>query len=131
MHHRRPLLLTHHHLLLSIALNDPDSAVKDRAFATFNNLAIQDTAQFLARHPALVLALKDVLLSSEESMECDTHTDGTPKDHASKTLMVLERSITPSMDSYENLRDLLDALNPTPASGDDRQIDNANEVAAV
>jgi len=118
-------------VLTDAALNDPDSAVKDRAFATFNNLAIQDTAQFLARHPALVLALKDVLLSSEESMESDTHTDGTPKDHASKTLLVLERSITPSMDSYENLRDLLDALNPTPASGDGREIDNANEVAAV
>jgi len=118
-------------VLTDAALNDPDTAVKDRAFATFHNLAIQDTAQFLARHPALVLALKDVLLSSDDSMQDGTHTDGTPKEHASKTLMVLERSITPSMDSYDNLRDLLDALNPTPESGDEQEMDDGNAVTAV
>ena len=33
--------------------------------------------------------------------------------HAPATLLVLERIMTPEMSSYENLRDLLDAVNPT------------------
>jgi hypothetical protein len=33
--------------------------------------------------------------------------------------MVLERSITPDMTSYENLRDLLDAITPNPTTTDD------------
>jgi hypothetical protein len=33
--------------------------------------------------------------------------------------MVLERSITPDMGSYENLRDLLDAIAPNIATTDD------------
>jgi hypothetical protein len=111
-------------VLTDAALNDSDAAVKDRAFATFHNLAIQDTAHLLARNPALVLALKDALLCADER-----DGEDTPKEHASKTLMVLERSITPSMDSYDNLRELLDAIYPMPASGDED--DDANGVTAV
>lgn len=118
-------------VLTDAALNDPDTNVKDRAFATIHNLAIQDTAEKIVNHPALVLALKDVLLSSEESIQSDSHTDGTPKEHASKTLLVLERSITPTMDSYENLRDLLEAINPAAGSSDDQGDENPNEVAEV
>ena len=111
-------------VLTDAALNDSDPAVKDRAFATFHNLAIQDTAHLLARNPALVLALKDALLSAD-----DGDGEDTPKEHASRTLMVLERSITPSMDSYDNLRELLDAIYPMPASGDED--DDVNGVTAV
>lgn len=70
-------------------------------------------------HPALVLALKDALMSE---MECHKDT-GSPKSHASATLMVLERSITPDMASYENLRDLLDAVTPSPADDEDSSDD--------
>lgn len=98
-------------VLTDAALNDPDVPVKDRAFATIHNLAINDTAQTIVSHPALVLALKDVLLSTDE-VDCEDHRDGTPKQHAAATLLVLERTITPGMDSYENLRDLLDAIPP-------------------
>lgn len=100
-------------VLTDAALNDPDVPVKDRAFATIHNLAIYDTAEKIVSHPALVLALKDVLLSADDDDDDDRHIDGTPKQHASATLLVLERTITPSMDSYENLRALLDALHPT------------------
>lgn len=53
-------------VLTDAALNDPDNGVKDRAFAAIHNLAIHDTAEKIVNHPALVLALKDVLLSEEE-----------------------------------------------------------------
>jgi hypothetical protein len=101
-------------ILTDAALNDPDTGVKDRAFAAIHNLAIHDTAETIVSHPALVLALKDVLLSEEDPTQ--PHEDGTPKSHAAATLLVLERSITPQMDSYENLRDLLEAVNPNPTT---------------
>jgi hypothetical protein len=107
-------------VLTDAALNDPDTGVKDRAFAAIHNLAIHDTANNIVSHPALVLALKDVLLSEEDSAE---HEGGeSPKAHASATLLVLERSITPLMDSYENLRELLDAVNPNPTANDDDEL---------
>ncbi|ACI65503.1 predicted protein [Phaeodactylum tricornutum CCAP 1055/1] len=101
--------------LTDAALNDSDTAVKDRAFAAIHNLAIRDTAEKIVNHPALVLALKDVLLSGDGEY---VHEEGSPKSHASATLMVLERTITPDMDSYENLKDLLEAVNPTSTTDD-------------
>jgi hypothetical protein len=130
-HHRNGHLLD---VLTDAALNDPDTHVKDRALATIHNLAVYDTATIIVSHPALVLALKDVLLSSPSSNSLDTRSgdsnrrpgddesnahhpdDGTPRQHAAATLLVLERTITPDMDCYENLRDLLDALNNAPAN---------------
>ena len=95
-------------VLTEAALNDPDQSTVDRAFAAIHNLANHDTAVQIVSHPALVMALKDVLMSSD-SMD---HQDGTPKSHASATLMVLERSIRPDMPEYENLKGLLDTMNP-------------------
>jgi hypothetical protein len=46
-------------------LNDPDTGVKERAFATIQNLAIHDTAEAMVQNPALILALKDALLSTD------------------------------------------------------------------
>jgi hypothetical protein len=46
--------------------------------------------------------------------------------------MVLERSITPDMGSYENLRDLLDAITPNPATtDDDDQSDDMQPINAT
>jgi hypothetical protein len=136
-HYRNGHLLD---VLTDAALNDTDQAVKDRAFAAIHNLAVHDTAPLIIGRPALVMALKDVLISTPSTSATDvasalssTNTaasyheeqqqqqqqqqlqhphraDGTPREHASATLMVLERSITPSMDSYQNLRELLDEL---------------------
>jgi hypothetical protein len=113
-------------VLTDAALNDTDQAVKDRAFAAIHNLAVHDTAPLIIGRPALVMAIKDVLLTTptttmstnneeqqqqqQQQQQVEFHADGTPREHASATLMVLERSITPSMDSYQNLRDLLDEL---------------------
>lgn len=100
-------------VLTDAALNDPDQFVTDRALAAISNLAIQDTAEKLVKHPALVLALKNVLLSPERDGTSITHEEGTPREHASATLMVLERSIRPEMPAYQHLRNLIDALNPS------------------
>lgn len=132
-HHRKGHLLN---VLTDAAINDIDKRVKFRAFATIHNLAIHDTAQTLASHPALVMALKDVLLSTEDASELvQDSTDGTLKEHASATLLVLERSIKPSMDSYVNILDLLDAIHPTDDSVGgtahlDSSCDFANQIAA-
>ena len=112
--HKDGHLLT---VLTDAALNDPDQFVTDRALAAISNLAIQDTAQQLVKHPALILALKNVLLSTEEE-DKSAHEEGTPRSHASATLLVLERSIRPEMPAYQNLRNLLDALNPSMSDSD-------------
>jgi len=101
--------------LTDVALNDPDKNIQNRAFAAIHNLAIHDTAERMVERPALVLALKDVLLE-ERDAEDDKSKDGSPRSHASATLLVLERTITPDMESYGNLRDLLDAINPSEPS---------------
>lgn len=101
-------------VLTEAALNDPDQSTVDRSFAAIHNLANHDTATKIVSHPALVMALKDVLMSSESS----DHQDGTPKSHAAATLMVLERSIRPDMPEYENLKGLLEAMNPENNSSD-------------
>jgi hypothetical protein len=97
-------------IMTDAALNDPDDGVKEKAFATIQNLAIHDTAEVMLQHPALILALRDALFSQEES---------PVKNSASSTLMVLERSITPDMDQYQTLRELLDSLNPSNNEEDD------------
>lgn len=101
-------------VLTEAALNDPDQSTVDRAFAAIHNLANHDTAVKIVSHPALVMALKDVLMSSDAA----DHQDGTPKSHAAATLMVLERSISPDMPEYENMRGLLEAMNPGSHSSD-------------
>jgi hypothetical protein len=92
-------------VLTDAVLNDSDEGVKKRAFVTINNLAVHDTAPMMVKHPALVLVLKD-------SLQEDIASDDDLKASAHGTLMVLERSITPDMDCYQNLRELLDAVNP-------------------
>lgn len=118
-------------VLTDAALNDVDSAVQDRAFATIHNLAIHDTAEIIINHPALVFALKDAMLSSDDDMNRDPHSDGSPKEHASRTLLVLERSITPFMKSYNNLKELLDAINSAVTSEEKNESDNAGTITAV
>jgi hypothetical protein len=95
-------------VLTEAALNDPDQSTVDRAFAAIHNLANHDTAVKIVSHPALVMALKDVLMSSDVSDQ----QEGTPRSHAAATLMVLERSISADMPEYENLKGLLEAMNP-------------------
>jgi hypothetical protein len=119
--------------LTDAALNDPDGQVKERAFGTIHNLAIHDTAERMVQNPALVLALKDAMILSESESN---------KTFAQKTLLVLERSITQDMGSYETLRELLDEVNDpsdnqadveccTPMSGLSDESDNDNNLAAV
>lgn len=91
-------------VLTDAVLNDTDEGVKKRAFATIHHLAVHDTARAMVQHPALVLALKNALLDD---------ADSDLKASANGTLMVLERSITPDMDCYSNLRELLDAVTPS------------------
>jgi hypothetical protein len=102
-------------VLTDAALNDPDVQVKERAFAAIHNLANMDTAEKIVNHPALVLALRDVLLSTSTTSSGE---EATIKRHASSTILVLKRTITPEMDAYENLRDLLQAINPAPVGSD-------------
>lgn len=89
-------------ILTDAALNDPDGQVKERAFDTIHNLAIHDTAERMVQNPALVLALKDAMILSESEAN---------KTFAQKTLLVLERSISEDMASYDTLRGLLDEVN--------------------
>ena len=96
-------------ILTEAVLNDPDEGVKKRAFATIHNLAVHDTARTMVEHPALVLALKGALLDDNAS---------DLKASAKGTLIVLERSITPDMDCYSNLRELLDAINPEESASE-------------
>lgn len=114
-------------VLTEAALNDPDQSTVDRAFAAIHNLANHDTATQIVSHPALVMALKDVLMSSDSS----DHQDGTPKSHAAATLMVLERSIRPDMPEYENLKGLLEAMNPESNTSDgiDSEMDTVGVTA--
>ena len=115
-------------VLTEAALNDPDQSTVDRAFAAIHNLANHDTAVQIVSHPALVMALKDVLMSANSN----DNEEGTPKSHASATLLVLERSIRPDMPEYENLKGLLEAMNPEGDSSDgiDSEMD-AMEPTAV
>ena len=72
----------------------------------------------MVQHPALILALKDALLSGDNTNE--EHEGMSFRDSASATLMVLERSITPDNPSqYQILRELLNSLNPTDETDED------------
>lgn len=139
---RNKLQLCHynHGTLLNIltdaALNDPDTYVKEAAFCTIQNLAIHDTADLMVRNPALILSLKDALLSSGEDGIDDEHADIVRiKASASATLLVLERSITPdNMSQYQTLRELLDSLNLSKnnsISGDDTDDNEETSPTAV
>ena len=111
-------------VLTEAAVNDNDQRVIDLAFAAIHNLAIHDTAEMMVDRAALVLALKNMMLADDEE-EVDQQLEdnnkasrNSPKSHASSTLLVLERSITPEMPSYEYLRELLDSINPTCTTND-------------
>lgn len=133
--------------LTDVALNDPDEEIQNRAFAAIHNLAIHDTAEKIIARPALVLALKDVLLEEDgDGTTSDNNNNnstasgdaqqickkGSSRSHASATLLVLERTITPEMESYENLRDLLDAINPTVPTDDEGDPNSCvNDVTEV
>jgi len=108
--------------LTDAALNDPDTDVKERAFSTIQNLATYDTAELMMQNPALILALKDALLSNYES---------PIKISASGTLLVLERSITPGMIQYQTLCELLDSLNPHAGTEDNSITVGKIQVASV
>lgn len=117
-------------ILTDAALNDLDETVKDLAFATIHNLAIHDTAEMMVDRPALILALKNALACEDEEVGLKG-VKNTPRSHASSTLLVLERSITPEMDSYDNLRGLIEAAHPSePVMDDFDDLDaiNATEV---
>jgi hypothetical protein len=114
-------------VLTDAALNDTDQCVKDLSFAAIHNLSIHDTAEMMVDRPALILALKNVLVLEEENGAPPEN----PKSHASSTLLVLERSITPGMPSYEHLRDLLEAVNPTVQSDDESDETQAINETAV
>jgi hypothetical protein len=117
-------------ILTDAALNDPDGDVKERAFSTIQNLAIHDTAETMVQHPALILALKDALLSSDG---IDEENNKSPiREAASATLMVLERSITSDhMESYQTLRELLNSLNPSDdCPSDDGEDEGSSPIAS-
>lgn len=95
-------------ILTDVALHDDDESIVELAFAAIHNLAIHDTAEVMVSKPDLILALKNHLVTERGHVDGSSH----PKSHASSTLLVLERSITPDMDCYENLRELIDAINP-------------------
>lgn len=110
--------------LTDAILNDTDDGVKDRAIAAIHNLAVHDTASLLVQRQALVLILKDVLLSNNEK---SSELDDSRKSHASATLMILERSITPEMESFENLQGLLSAVNPGAEGKDDKSMTSSSD----
>jgi len=102
-------------VLTDVALNETDQYVVDLSFSAIHNLAIEETAEAIVDRPALVLALKNVLLeddnNNDDSQEGERHS--VTCQCASATILVLESAITPDKPSYENLRELLDAINPS------------------
>jgi len=108
-------------ILTDVALHETDQHVVDLSFSTIHNLAINETAEAIVDRPALVLALKNILLEDSNKNNSSSEGEKTPSSscpsvtcqHASATILVLERSITPDKPSYENLRELLDAINPS------------------
>lgn len=115
--------------MTDVALNETDQHAVDLAFACIHNLAIQDTAEAMVDRPALVLALKNVLLedvNNDDDDDDDASPNHSRKSNASSTILVLERSITPEMPSYENLRELLDAVNPSNTEG----VENDNMITS-
>jgi hypothetical protein len=116
-------------VLTDAALNDADE-VLELSLAAIHNLAIHDTAENIVERPALVMALKNQLLAEEEARAEGQTEDGT-RSHASATLLVLERSITSGMSQYENLRELLNAIHPSPLSDAESVCSEAINTAEV
>lgn len=121
--------------ITDVALNETDQTAIDLAFATIHNLAIHDTAEAIVGRPALVLALKNVLIDDEDGVSSDSLPKNSRKSHASSTILVLERTITEDMPCYENLRELLDAVNPSNAaeeesSSSDDSEEESNSIVA-
>ncbi|GKY98255.1 hypothetical protein MPSEU_000783200 [Mayamaea pseudoterrestris] len=114
-------------VLTDAALNDPDAHVKERAFAAIHNMAVQDTAETIINHPALVLALRGILLNPKFSSE----EEAAMKRHANATIMVLERTITPSMSVYASLQDLLQAVNPAPVDSEGEDDHDSGHSSSV
>jgi hypothetical protein len=105
-------------VLTDAALNDPDGQVKEKAFSTIQQLANHETAEAMVQNPALILALKDALLSNA-SMEAEGGSSSFTREYASSTLIVLERSITPDNPThYQALRELLNSLSPSAENDD-------------
>mmetsp|Transcript_29103 Transcript_29103/g.48433 ORF Transcript_29103/g.48433 Transcript_29103/m.48433 type:complete len:617 (-) Transcript_29103:145-1995(-) len=116
--------------LTDVALNETDQSAIDLSFAAIHNLAIHDTAELIVDRPALVLALKNVLLEDEDD-DSEEEPKNSRKSHASSTILVLERTITPDMESYDNLRELLDAVNPSNTVDEDEDEDDMMPSEAV
>ena len=104
--------------MTDVALNETDQHAVDIAFACIHNLAIHDTAEAIVERPALVLALKNVLLEDDVDDQ-GGEARNSRKSHASSTILVLERTISQDQPSYENLRELLDAVNPSNSAAED------------
>lgn len=120
--------------LTDVALSETDSSAIDLVFSAIHNLAIHDTAEAMVDRPALVLALKNVLLEDVdgEDISSSSTLKNSRKHDASSTILVLERSITPEMPCYENLRELLDAGNPSTSSdGESDSNDIVGEAVSV
>ncbi|KAG7374448.1 hypothetical protein IV203_013543 [Nitzschia inconspicua] len=119
--------------MTDVALNETDEQAVDLAFACIHNLAIHDTAEAMVDRPALVLALKNVLLEDDSNDSNDEAESSkcSRKSNASSTILVLERTITPEMSAYENLRELLDAVNPNSTTPDEDEKDNVITSGAV
>ena len=101
--------------LADVVLNDDNECVVEKALAAIHNLAIHDNAEVMASKPALVLALKKQLVSDASEGVATSKA----KAHASATVLVLERSIAPETPLYENLRELLDAVNENKPTEDE------------
>lgn len=107
--------------LLSALVNDSDAETVDLALAALYNLATHDTAKFIAAKEELVRVLNQCAKDKE------TEKDPTkPMDHASSVLLVLKRSITPEMDSYNNLKEYIGTINPPETSSKDDEADSAH-----
>lgn len=129
-------------VLSEAASNDPDQTVRDRALAAIHNLAARETAQIIAKHPTLMNALRVALLSKDHPIQqqqqqqqssSSSNDDVDPQKHASGTLAVLQRAITPTMDSFSTIQNLLTAVRPTTSliaanhSGQDLYRGNSNQ----
>eukprot|EP00339_Tiarina_fusa_P026268 CAMPEP_0117045014 /NCGR_PEP_ID=MMETSP0472-20121206/31164_1 /TAXON_ID=693140 ORGANISM="Tiarina fusus, Strain LIS" /NCGR_SAMPLE_ID=MMETSP0472 /ASSEMBLY_ACC=CAM_ASM_000603 /LENGTH=571 /DNA_ID=CAMNT_0004756899 /DNA_START=149 /DNA_END=1864 /DNA_ORIENTATION=- len=118
-------------VLTDVALNDSNEKAVELAFAAMHSLAIHDTAAGIVERPALVLALKNQLLAEEDEKRAGTRADDGVRSHVSATLLVLERSITVDMPQYENLRELLHAIHPSPPSDSESTCSEAINTAEV
>jgi len=114
--------------LTDVILNETDQSVINSSFTAIHNLAIPETSEVIVNRPALVLALKNVLLEDgDDSREGERHT--VKCQCASATILVLERAITPDKSSYENFRELLDTINPSNSAENTDESTSLNATA--